>query len=41
MKIEKLMTLICYGAELVRPTGVSVVRWRAMIRMAQVRLEEI
>jgi len=39
MKIERLMTLISYGADLVRPTGVSVVRWNAMIKRAKKDLE--
>jgi hypothetical protein len=39
MKIERLMNLISYGAKLVRPAGVSAVRWSAMIKRAKKDLE--
>ncbi len=39
MKIERLMNLISFGAELVRPAGVSAVRWSAMIKRAKKDLE--
>ena len=39
MNIERLMNLISYGAKLVRPAGVSAVRWSAMIKRAKKDLE--
>ena len=39
MNIKRLMNLISYGAELVRPASVSAVRWSAMIKRAKKDLE--
>ena len=41
MTIQRLMTILSYGRKPIRPAGISVLRWNAMVVMAKKTLEKV
>ena len=41
MTIQRLMTILSYGGKPTKPSGITAVRWNAMIKMAQKTLGKV